>query len=330
MDIQSYRRAETLACQSGLSWRKRAAHTPNAFLAAGFPVRVESIADLVQMVDTMQEDRFDGYMAELGGLNDADLALLIPALADFARFFALTFDSYRAPLPLDTMLGMYVAYRKLDRFMPGAKSVLEIGPGCGYMAFFIKQRAELERYVQIECCESLYMLQYLVNRHAFGITAYDQAAFSPNVDLTGVVARNTNIACTHMPWWMLQYVHTFRFDAVFMNAMLTELTPAALTDYVDLLKATLKPGGIVIVQCQGGGVLPIAHIVATLQRSGFPLTYIGHSTHDTPPGEFCVPTAVFTKTLMTPTVEIAPLRESGREKYTKANIEALVRGALST
>ena len=61
MDITQYRRAENSARQELLNWRHGQAMLPIVFERVGFPVRVESTADLVQMIDTMQEWRVDPY-----------------------------------------------------------------------------------------------------------------------------------------------------------------------------------------------------------------------------------------------------------------------------
>src|SRR5271163_5024847 len=104
MDIAHYRRAEALARHVSPSWRHEQAQRPTAFAADGFPIRVESTADLLQITDSMHEARFQAYQEELGGLDEDDVDLLVSALADYAAFAAATFHTDRVALPLSPMM----------------------------------------------------------------------------------------------------------------------------------------------------------------------------------------------------------------------------------
>src|SRR5258706_12230783 len=100
MDIAQYRRAEN-AARRGLAWRNGSEMLSVVFERIGFPVRVESTADLLQMIDTMQEGRFRLYMDELAGLSSSrEVPWLVSALADYARFYAANFHSRQIRLPM--------------------------------------------------------------------------------------------------------------------------------------------------------------------------------------------------------------------------------------
>ena len=73
MDLANYRRAEALTQQAMPSTRHPQAHRPHVFEQKDLPIRVDSSADLFQLLDTMQEGRFEAHQRELGGLSDAHL-----------------------------------------------------------------------------------------------------------------------------------------------------------------------------------------------------------------------------------------------------------------
>src|SRR5690349_19375336 len=86
LDQVQYRLAENVAKQQLPTWRIAQRHTLEVFEKAGFPVRVNSLADLRPLIDTMQENRFDSYMRELGGLTPARHSLLMNALRGISIF----------------------------------------------------------------------------------------------------------------------------------------------------------------------------------------------------------------------------------------------------
>ena len=103
MDIIDYRRAETLAKTALREWRLPLAHMPPTFIDNGFPLRLESRDQLLLILDTMQEDRFDFYVQEMGGLNPSEIHELVDALSAFAAFHLATFPGKTVQLPLSTL-----------------------------------------------------------------------------------------------------------------------------------------------------------------------------------------------------------------------------------
>lgn len=267
LDSHTYRINEQLAKSLIPSWRVSQIHNVDHFERSGFPVRLASVRELGQIIDTMQENRFDRYMRELGGLSDQDYASVLSACRDAIRF-QLSYLPHRPPvLPVSTILSAFAIYKKLRGAVPDFGSVLEIGPGCGYVSFFMKQHGPLENYSQIEACESFYILQNLVNLYCFGPASEERALtpegfpsvdyfvnpsgdmeFSPTVRL-----KRKSPVCTHYPWWRIGEILTrdIKFDLVTSNANLLEFNAAALNDYLSLLHHCLKPEGYFLVQCTG-------------------------------------------------------------------------------
>ena len=161
LEPEIYRISERLAKAQMPTWRLAQTHAVDHFEKTGFPVRVSSLREVGQLLDTMQENRFDGYMRELGGLTESEYALLIKACRDVVLFQLTYFSNRRPTLPLSTLLSVFTLHRKFLAVDRNFRSVIEIGPGCGYLPFFLRHQASLQNYSQIEACESFYLLQNL-------------------------------------------------------------------------------------------------------------------------------------------------------------------------
>jgi hypothetical protein len=255
LDPQTYRASEQLAKSAIPSWRISQIHNVDHFERAGFPVRIGSIREIGQIVDTMQENRFDRYMTELGGLSRDEYDFVLRMCVDAVRF-QLTFLPHRKPvLPISTLLSVFALYKKMLSTHPKFRSVLEIGPGCGYTSFVLRHHRDLDNYSQIEACESFYILQNLVNLHCFG-PRFDERALPPE-DFRGAdyfVNKRADMEfspevrcprqepqCTHYPWWRIGEIATRdrKFDIVTSNANLLEFNAPALDDYLTLMHGAI-------------------------------------------------------------------------------------------
>jgi hypothetical protein len=164
-------------------------------------------------------------------------------------------------------MSAFALFKKMKGADPNFRSVLEIGPGCGYVSFFLRHHASLANYSQIEACESFYILQNLVNHYCFGHRMEERALppaemsvvdyfvnnrpdmeFSPKVRL----GKSAPLS-VHYPWWRIGEIvsHDIKYDIVTSNANLLEFNAPALDDYLTLLHKSLKPEGVFLVQCTG-------------------------------------------------------------------------------
>lgn len=334
LDPVAYRRAEALARQFAPSWRTEQMHHPYVFAHAGFPIRVESLQDLRQLTDTMQEDRFDAYMQELGGLSDADAWRFVLALRSYAYWFAGTFHAISVRLPLSTMLAHFALWTKI-RAWPRHKTILEIGPGCGYLAFFLE---EFEHYMQIETTESFYLMQALINDHCFtsrrvvelgGIvdTGFASDIAVPDAS-NATVTVSEPAPVSHVPWWAAARVRE-QFDIITSNANLNEFTPDAFKMYAALMARCLKPDGALIVQCFGGGPNDPNAIIAHLNSLGLKTAFVTNGGH-APGGKFFVlPNGLLVKDgCPTNEASIYAIGAAPRRVYTAAEIGDMVTRAL--
>jgi hypothetical protein len=286
LDVQTYRDNENIAKSTLGNWRAAQRHNLDIFEKHGFPVRLHSLPQLRQMLDTMQENRFRVYMEELGGLSDTDLKTFLRACQAVIRFQQINFQGLPIILPLSTMLAYFVIYKKIIGMRPNLSNILEIGPGCGYLSFFLEPLEQLENYSQIEACESFYLLQNLINSHTFQesfsqeaitpvheqINIYTQSTFPDSIENSIKIANNAAKKCFHYPWWQINKLaqSETKFDVITSNANLLEINPAALTDYLVLVGEKLAPDGLFFMHCTGfPGQGTTESLMDTLFKHGF-------------------------------------------------------------
>jgi hypothetical protein len=278
MDIGSYRLNERLARAAIPSWRLKAIQGAHVFRQVGFPTEVESTDELANLLDTMHENQFDAFMTELNGMSDDEIGILLDALVDYCRFFRVHFPGPEAPIPLSTMIAHQAIAMKL-RGLGMARRILEIGPGCGYLSFFLARWSGLENYAQIESAESFYILQNLINKYVFGHRFRDhaQADWGANAARIGKLASevaylevptrmavNFSAVCNHYPWWRVDELAEQQFDVVTSNANVTEFSEGAFKQYVRMIDRCLSLDGCLFIQCFGGGTLDPMTILRSL------------------------------------------------------------------
>ena len=305
LDSGAYRAQELAAMRAIAQWRLILINRPPWFEKSGFPVKADSFLDLVQILDTMQEDRFEKYLAEIGGFTDDEANHFADLCTDYIDFYLKTFPGRRVIVPLSTMIAHHVIYSKLVGYKPGFARVLEIGPGCGYLSFPLRHHSVLENYTQIETTESFYLLQNLVNSHVFGGEHHELALntetsahhnfYTPvagwsvtDYEPPQTIEVERGHKAVHSPWWRIGDVAMGQFDIVTSNANLTEMSREALFQYLALIREVLTDDGALIVQCFGCQARSLTSTLADLNEAGFsPVAF-----H--PAGKrFCVINAVF-------------------------------------
>jgi len=264
IEIQDYRLSERTARSVITSWWLAETHIVDHFARVGFPVRIESVHEVGQLLDTMQEKRFERFLTELGGLSPEDAEKYLWALTQAVKFQLAHLQKRQPIVPFSTMLSSLALYKKIIGFKADVETVLEVGPGCGYLSFFLSQHGSLKRYDQVEACESFYVLQSMINAFLFGhefrdlaiATVKDQAIMVRNdVELPFLLSEDSVPAAksVHFPWWKLRtlFADKHRYDVVTSNANLNEFTKNALHDYLTIFRDVMKNDGIFLVQCTG-------------------------------------------------------------------------------
>src|SRR5258708_4980257 len=293
LDIAVYRQSEELARQRVPSWRVSQIHNLDQFQNVGFPVRLASSEELIGLLDTMQENRFDDFMREFAGFTEAELALFLDVLLDFLRFHRAILPRPQLVLPLSTLIAQFAVYLKLRRYRGNFRTALEIGPGCGYLSLFMRRHASLVDYSQVEACESFYILQNRLNVFLFAERNRDYAGtdglegaerfFTTTRELEAslhveAAASFQPPLCRHYPWWQLGKLAETAdyFDVVTANANLLEMSPQAATDYLTVAHRVMRPDGILLAQDFGfsrGGT--VAELMQKVMDLGLVPLYLG-------------------------------------------------------
>lgn len=266
LDPQTYRANEALAKQDPANKRRAEAHVVDHFERIGFPVRIYSTQEVRPLINSMQENRFHLYMDEMGGLTEQEYTSLRIACRAIISFQRIHFPQVKPVLPLSVLMSVLCLYKKILNIKP-LRSILEIGPGCGYLPLFLCQYNGWVRYGQIEACESFYILQSLINSYCFG-QKFKEHAFTPDAsdidhfwtpdgqfEAPPVVEFFDDASvCEHFPWWHIDKLKGRTHHVVTSNANLLEFTPSALDDYLGLIMDVLEPNGALLAQCCGSHV----------------------------------------------------------------------------
>jgi hypothetical protein len=213
-------------------------------------------------------------------------------------------------VPLSTLISHFLIYKKLFGYNPRFNRLLEIGPGCGYLSFFLRDHQSLADYTQIESTESFYLLQSHINSHLFGSRfaehalsrqALDEhAAYVPKLkwhdewhyEEQKIINVEVRPTCNHYPWWRIGEVAKRRYDIVTSNANLNEFSREALFQYLSLIRDVLADDGAIIAQCLGGGAPTYDSIFAHMKSAGFvPVALV--QADNVPGRTFVVSNAVF-------------------------------------
>ncbi|GFK94944.1 hypothetical protein NNJEOMEG_02792 [Fundidesulfovibrio magnetotacticus] len=265
LEMIAYRHYESMAKAALPNWQIAQRHNLDHFEMTGFPVRIATLGETRQLLDTMQENGFEKYQDDFGGLAPLDLDMLTRLCARLVTFQLTHYPDQPPMVPVDTAMAALCAWKRLTALGTPARSILEIGPGCGYLALLAADHAPLQNYSTVECCESFYLLQHYLNVFAFG-DGFRQMAYPEGVSRHFIRADDGLAAGTLLtagegwprkayqyPWWRLRTLRERgeRFDVIVANSNLLEFNPEALKDYLELFKDVLAEDGLVFIQGLG-------------------------------------------------------------------------------
>jgi SAM-dependent methyltransferase len=300
LDINLYRENEDLHARFLNNWREKARHSLDVFEKNGFPVRVKNIAHLRQILNTMSEGSYDLIMDELGGLSENEIEIFVSVAINILKFQRQHFDARPLIVPFENMLINLLLYRHIME-IPN-QDILEIGPGNGLLAFYLKNHNEIN-YHQVEACESFYILNHYQNTYLYG-DMFRQAASEVNFSSNGFYTRNNDAyipreqyiesvngrkRCVQYPWWKLNDLRNSdkSYDIIFSNANLLEFSVDALLDYLELILKKLKPSGVFIVYGFGNPTyFDVDHLMFVLYNHEFAPIFMRRKNLDVPKGDY--------------------------------------------
>lgn len=283
LDIAAYDRMEREAMIETGDWATISLMSPAFFSSQGFPVRVETLAELRFVMDAMSRADSGPMLQEMRGLREDDLEAIADAVRLFLKVHNLVAGPRRARIPVGQLLYAYLVYRKLKAF-PRHSTILEIGPGEGYVSFFLCQDTEFTHYASVEVTQSLYALQTAVNAISFGDTVrnaayqaadYEPLKLKPSDSTRDVEQLMINPPATYRavqyPWWKADQALDRTYDVIMSNENMCEMPSEAFDYYVARATGALSENGVFMIHGIGKTLGPevLDDRLSILKRHGF-------------------------------------------------------------
>lgn len=261
-DIEAYDASEARAVADGAD---PVGSSSDAFPVSGFPMRIETPAGIRQMIGSLHDGASMrlAVQKELRGLRGEDVSAVARAADAVVAMQRTWFPGERALVPAGALLYEHLLARKVFG-LPDHARVLDIGPGCGFLSLYFSAHAGIERHAQIEVTQSLYLLQAMVNRFAYGDAAVD-LALAPDAEAP-VAARSV-----HYPWWRIDAAFADSYDLIMMNENMCEMPGVAFERYLAGARRSLRREGYLLIQGIGYALAPqiLDERLDSLRKFGF-------------------------------------------------------------
>jgi len=238
LDIERYTEYELEAfCRQPN--RVIAAFQPIHFQQAGYPSRVTQEGELWRYGDVMQEGRFASNLRILGGLSEEEFS----SIKDWSqRIFEFSGLSGR-----NVLTRSLISRRAVNHLCGRGGSILEIGPGCGYLAALLINDGY--QYLGVEVTQAFYLYQNRFWHKAYGTLLSELVGAEDRIEFV-----NGN-SMLHIPWW--KWVDTTyalpKIDLVVCNHTLCEMDRAARLFTFGRISALFKKQGYGFVVVEGFG-----------------------------------------------------------------------------
>jgi len=234
ISIPAYDEAERRAIIDA-SYPTIRAFRPAAFQMANFPTRVTDERELIRYADIMSEleDRHL-YTEALYSTAEIDLMRDVSDKVE-----AVTKTLGRAVRPFMSLFAPITVLRAIHSLGESNLSVMEIGPGSGYLGAYLIRNLErygdltvrlTKRYCAVDNTQALYLWQ----------SRFFSALDTSFTDLAGEKSAPGNSRVSLMPWWQFAelYKNPPQFDIVICDAAMGEMDPFA-ANYVIRLAAKM-------------------------------------------------------------------------------------------
>jgi hypothetical protein len=194
LDVETYDVAERAAVQKYPNRILQAFH-PEMFATLGYPTRVESVSQLWRYIDVMQETRTH-YNVEvlLQGLTTEEFEL-------FKRVTRLVDDHAGKQLGrrahATAALTRAIHVLRLIKIATGSArpTVLEVGPGCGYLAMLLVM--EGYPYIGTDVVQAFYLYQ----SHMLSCVATNLRELAAEDGDVLTIEQPEPGTAIHIPWW---------------------------------------------------------------------------------------------------------------------------------
>lgn len=256
MKVEEYELLESHGMR-GLANRMIEASQCVAFAKVGYPSRIGHITEVCKFSETMQEDRSRATYDMLGGLTAGEFSLVEQIIVKVQK---ATDRLGRSVTPTASLLRAVVVYRQIAALFPDHASVLEIGPGSGYVSALLA----LDSY-------KVYSVEIA---QAFALWQRQLRQTMPDADWT------------HIPWWdWIDGRAPEKLDCITANHCLNEMHPNALAYLIRRAEEILSTTGIMVVESLGSEVVRTnAQTMTMFARRGWSGQESGPAIILLPPG----------------------------------------------
>lgn len=212
----------------------------DTFASLGYPTRITQSAELWRYHDVMQDGRSGVYLDMLGTLLDHDADLVRSAASAIQSFSERRFGFASAGKDmLSVALFQFSAIRQTCASLPMPWTVLEIGPGCGYLGVLLGLAGC--RYLALEASQAFYIYQNSLFADVFG------TEYNSGLDKAG------SARIQHIPWWEFcqKDFHIPKLTCGTSNHMLSEMNRDGLRWTFSKLYNTQENGFPVVAESLG-------------------------------------------------------------------------------
>jgi len=194
LDVATYDDAEVRAADS-FSIRVNQAFFPEMFASVGYPTRVERLDQLWRYIDVMHETRSDYNMDYLlHGLTTREFDLF-KEVTRIVDSHALQYYKRRAHASAALLRAIHVF--RLIKIVTGDERppVLEVGPGCGYLAMLLV--LEGYPYIGTDVAQAFYLYQ---SHMLANVASNMMEMVIEDGDVMSLETPKPGTAI-HIPWW---------------------------------------------------------------------------------------------------------------------------------
>ncbi len=184
-----------------------------------FPTEIKSLGDLWKFIDTQHEGRFFQNLSLLGGgLTESEFQLFQKAVDICARF---TKSINKELIPINALTRSLISYRAINYYCQSLNkvpSVLEIGPGSGYLGLLCGISGW--RYSSVDVTRTLISYQNAL---------WNYAGFKVKFAEAGIKYMDPDFI--QIPWWVWADIKNSlpEREIVVANHVIQEMTPFSLS-----------------------------------------------------------------------------------------------------
>tara|TARA_Y100000389_G_C17396532_1_gene482872 strand:+ start:199 stop:1293 length:1095 start_codon:yes stop_codon:yes gene_type:complete len=240
--IESYNNLETTFLNK-CTYHQQMIFKPYQFINQGDPIRVENISQLSNFLDTQHTlDRSLEYLGMISKFDfDNEFEKLIDisiATLDLSKNFNESF------IPVNALFAQYYQYKFIQSYIKNYKTILEIGPGSGYLSAMLAK--EGYALLSTDVTQALYIYQSLIfdKLEILNETIYESENYNDdNAEIFfAEKCYPVHGKVTHLPWWLFKDLYlasNINIDLVIMNHTVLEVHPKCL-EYIIALAKKLK------------------------------------------------------------------------------------------